>query len=112
MKRKNWLLHAGVVVDIVAFASTAVAADGSYSPYVGRDYPSTVYWGDTHLHTSRSVDAYTYGDSLGPTDAYRLARGKEVTASNGMRVRLRKPLDFLVIADHAECIGMMEGLAA
>lgn len=87
-----------------------VAAQKSESPYVGQSYPTTVYWGGTHLHTSHSVDAYSFGDRISPEDAYRFARGEAVSASNGMRARLRRPLDFVVVADHAESMDMMEGM--
>lgn len=97
---------------VIVIFSASVTAQESYSPYVGQHYPATVYWGDTHLHTSLSEDAYTLGNRIGPEEAYRFARGEAVTASNGMRAQLRKRLDFLVIADHAESIGMMAGLEA
>jgi hypothetical protein len=85
----------------------------SYSPAVDRNYPSQLYWGDTHLHTNLSVDAYTLGNrALSPADAYRLARGETVVAHNGMEVRLSRPLDFLVVADHSENMGVMTALAA
>lgn len=65
-------------------------------------YPDRVYWGDTHLHTSTSVDAFGFGARLGPEEALRFARGEEVTSSNGIKAKLSRPLDFLVIADHAD----------
>lgn len=77
-----------------------------YSVPVGKDYPNNVYWGDTHLHTRNSADAYSLGNrNLTPADAYRFARGQAMTAHNGMQVQLRRPLDFLVVADHAEYLG-------
>jgi hypothetical protein len=77
-----------------------------YSGPVNGDYPKNVYWGDTHLHTRNSPDAYSMGNmNLTPADAYRFAQGQEVVAHNGMRVRLRRPLDFLVVSDHSEYIG-------
>ena len=57
-----------------------------YSPYAGRHFPERVYWGDTHLHTSFSMDAGAFGCRLGPRDAYRFAKGQEVTASSGQPV--------------------------
>ncbi len=79
-----------------------------YSPWAGKDYPQQVYWGDTHLHTAVSMDANLFGvTGLGPDDAYRFARGDTVTAANGMPARLSRPLDFLVVADHAEYLGVM-----
>ena len=76
-----------------------------YSPYVGRNYPTRVLWGDTHLHTANSLDAAAFGNTLGPEPAYRFARGEEVMSSSGQVVRFSRPLDFLVIADHAEFLG-------
>jgi hypothetical protein len=76
-----------------------------YSPYAGRTYPTRVFWGDTHLHTENSLDAAAFGNTLGPETAYRFARGEEVISSTGQRVKLSRPLDFLVVADHAEGLG-------
>ena len=77
-----------------------------YSPYPEQTFPDTVYFGDTHLHTSYSVDAGMAGNRVGPEDAYRFALGYEVTSSTGLRAKLKRPLDFLVIADHAENLGL------
>ena len=77
-----------------------------YSPYINRSYANQVLWGDTHLHTSYSTDAGMIGNYLGPDDAFRFARGDTVRASAGVRARLVRPLDFLVVADHAENLGL------
>jgi hypothetical protein len=77
-----------------------------YSPYADRHFPERVYWGDTHLHTSFSMDAGAFGCRLVPRDAYLFAKGREVTASSGQRVRLARPLDFLVVADHSDGFGL------
>ncbi|MFT4566579.1 MAG: hypothetical protein ACI9FN_001540, partial [Saprospiraceae bacterium] len=66
-----------------------------------------VYWGDTHLHTSQSFDAIAFGTIVGPEEAYRFARGEEITSSTGLQAKLSRPLDFLVVADHAEAMGVM-----
>jgi hypothetical protein len=78
-----------------------------YSPYAGRNYPTRVLWGDTHLHTANSLDAAAFGNTLGPEEAYRFARGEEVVSATGQPVKLSRPLDFLVVADHAEGLGGM-----
>ncbi len=83
-----------------------------YSPYAGRTFPTRVYWGDTHLHTDLSFDAGAAGCRLGPSDAYRLAKGEEVTASSGQRVKLSRPLDFLVVADHSDNMGFFPDFLA
>ncbi len=89
--------------------STAKQAWGekTYSPYVGRAYPTRVFWGDTHLHTALSSDATVFGNTLELEAAYRFARGEELRASSGQKVKLSRPLDFLVVADHAEGLGTM-----
>jgi hypothetical protein len=77
-----------------------------YSPYAGRQYPTRVFFGDTHHHTANSGDAATAGNVLSPEQAYRFARGDEVLSSTGVPVKLSRPLDFLVISDHAEGLGV------
>ncbi|MFV2006299.1 MAG: DUF3604 domain-containing protein [Longimicrobiales bacterium] len=84
----------------------------AYSPYAGRGFPSRVYFGDTHLHTGLSVDAGAFGNTLGLEEAYRFARGEEVTTATGLQARLSRPLDFLVIADHSDGMGMFLDLVA
>jgi hypothetical protein len=82
-----------------------------YSPYLDIGYPQRVFWGDTHVHTAYSTDAGMIGNRLGPDEAYRFARGEIVTASSGVRARLQRPLDFLVVADHAENLGLAPMIA-
>ena len=77
-----------------------------YSPYVGRSFPTRPLFGDTHLHTAMSFDAGMFGARLGPVDAYRFAKGEEVTTSSGQRARLSRPLDFMVVADHSDFMGL------
>ena len=81
-----------------------------YSPYASRDFPGEVYFGDTHLHTSMSMDAGAFGARLTPADALRFARGEEITSSTGLQVRLSRPLDFLVVADHSDNMGFFPRL--
>lgn len=78
------------------------AAEATYSPYVDQSYPTNVYWGDTHVHTNLSADA---AFTLGQDEAYRFARGETVTSIGGQPVRLKRPLDFLVIAEHGKNMG-------
>ncbi len=76
----------------------------AYSPELD-NYPKHLFWGDTHLHTQMSGDAYLFGTRLGHDAAYSFAKGQEVTSSSGQSARLDRPLDFLVIADHANNLG-------
>lgn len=74
------------------------------------EFPERPLWGDTHLHTDNSIDAFGFGTRLGPDEALRFARGEEVTATTGLKARLSRPLDFLVIADHSDGLGAMRRL--
>jgi len=77
-----------------------------YSPFAGRDYPDQVLFGDTHFHTNLSFDAGLVGTRLTMDEGYRFARGEMVISNTGQPVQLIRPLDFLVITDHAEFIGL------
>lgn len=87
-------------------ANKLYASKPPYSPYAGRNFPTRPLFGDTHLHTAMSFDAGMFGARLGPAEAYRFAKGEEVTSSSGQRVRLSRPLDFLVVADHSDFMGL------
>jgi hypothetical protein len=67
-------------------------------------------WGDTHLHTNYSFDAITVGNKTGdPAAAYRYARGLPVVHPyHRARVQIKTPLDFLVVSDHAEFMGVIK----
>ena len=94
--------------DNLSPAYTATA----YSPYAQRGFPERPLWGDSHLHTSRSIDAGLFGNRLPPRDAYRFALGDEVVSSTGQPLRLSRPLDWLVIADHSDALGLIDDLRA
>lgn len=84
----------------------------TYSPYAQRSFPSQVYWGDSHLHTALSADAGLFGNTLGLEPAYRFTRGEEVTSATGLPVKLGRPLDWVVIADHPDLMGFSTDLVA
>ena len=81
-----------------------------YSPYAERKFPERPLWGDSHLHTSLSVDAGLFGNTLPPREAYRFARGEQVVSATGQPVRLSRPLDWLVVADHSDGMGLIADL--
>jgi len=95
--------------DVVPTLGDVKAETEHFSPYAGREFPTRVYWGDTHLHTAVSVDAGTMC-RLGQEDAFQFARGEEVTTTHGLKAKLSRPLDFLVVSDHAEMYGLMPRL--
>lgn len=77
-----------------------------YSPYAATSYPDKVLFGELHLHTKFSPDAGLIGTTLSVDDAYRFASGETVIANSGQRVQLVRPLDFSIVSDHAEYIGL------
>ena len=77
-----------------------------YSPYAFRDFPDQVFFGDMHIHSNLSADAGMLGTSLSAADVYRAARGETVMSNTGQPFRLVRPLDFLVLTDHAEAMGL------
>jgi hypothetical protein len=83
-----------------------LAEDPVYSPYADRAYADNVYFGDMHFHTEHSFDAGLIGTTLSAHDGYRMARGEKVISNTGQPIQLIRPLDFLVITDHAEMIGL------
>ncbi|UCC84408.1 MAG: DUF3604 domain-containing protein [Gemmatimonadota bacterium] len=125
--KPEWVRCLVVSITALSLPSVAIAQEVSYpdsmrqppkiySPYVQRtaadaNFAEGVYWGDTHLHTSYSTDSGMMGNTVGPEEAFRFARGEEVITSHGLRVRLIRPLDFLVVSDHAENLGLAPFIA-
>jgi len=110
------VLIAALCLPIISMAKSTTMSDShakrdSYAPYNKDTFPNKVYFGDTHLHTSYSTDAGLFGATKGPDTAYRFAKGEVVTASGGTKTRLERPLDFLVVADHAENLGLAPMMA-
>ena len=94
---------------LLCLTATAHPQSQEYSPAARDTVPRRVFFGDLHLHSRASADAYAMGNvSLSADDAYRFARGEEVTSSSGLPVRLRRPLDFLAVTDHAEFLGVLD----
>jgi hypothetical protein len=114
------LIRSLVLVPLCCFAVAGLAQEFTieqedmpdrapeYSPYVDQYFPQRVFWGDTHHHSSFSVDSGMFGNTLGPDQSFRFARGEEVVSSSGLRAKLMRPLDFLVVSDHAEYLGLSE----
>lgn len=126
MKRQSNFLSALISITVGAVSGSAAIAQvqdtlpsqedvaerftsDHFSPYAGRTFPTRPLWGDTHLHTEVSVDAGTM-TRLSQEDAFRFAKGHEVTTTHGLQAKLSRPLDWLVISDHAEMYGLMPQL--
>jgi len=121
--RRQTLLHGFIALAYVAtaahaqFTPSAESLEGlyrgkAYSPFAQRTFPSQVFWGDTHLHTALSPDAGLFGNRLGLDEAYRFARGEQVTSSTGQPVKLGRPLDWLAVTDHSDMMGFATDLMA
>ena len=110
----KWMKSISVMLFIVLIIfglQQTVLAMGVKPSGSAQQYPETVYWGDTHLHTNLSFDGYGTGTTqLGPEQAYRFAKGEEVTGYYGDTMQLSRPLDFLVVADHATNLGVVKAL--
>ena len=108
---KLWLTVAAFTSLAASIGDLAKAQE--YSPHARENFPMQLLWGDTHVHSSFSMDASSAGNlQLEPADAYRFARGEAVVANSGMTARLEQPLDFLVVSDHAEYMGLLPKLRA
>jgi uncharacterized protein DUF3604 len=115
------IISIGIAISLSIIPTTSVALEWqvgkenlselysgkAYSPYAGRTFPERPLWGDSHLHTSLSMDAGGFGNRVGLRDAYRLARGEEIITSSGQSLRLSRPLDWLAITDHSDGMGLI-----
>jgi hypothetical protein len=117
MRPFRWLIAGVAIAAFLAPAGAMAEPEGDvtpqdfkslqpYSPYAGRDLPDQLLFGDMHLHTNLSPDAGLLGTQLTAEDSYRAARGETVISNTGQPFRLVRPLDFLVVTDHAELIGL------
>src|SRR5258707_9158191 len=97
--------HSGAA-DTIAAKPPATKDGKPYSEPTGKTIPLRVLWGDAHLHTTFSFDAGLFGTRLTPDDAFRFARGDEVVSTTGVPAKLRHPLDFLVVTDHSNYLGL------
>ncbi|MCA9519087.1 MAG: DUF3604 domain-containing protein, partial [Myxococcales bacterium] len=106
-----------LIAALLALATSPAAHAGTYAPHIDEDFPTEVFFGDTHVHSSFSMDANSMGNTrLTPADAYRFARGEEVglqpfgpDGAPLRHLRLARPLDFAAVTDHAEFLGVLDG---
>ena len=88
-------------VDKPETQTTSIASNEERSPY----------YGDLHVHTKYSFDAYVFGITATPDDAYRYAKGEGIKHPLGYEMKLREPLDFYAVTDHGIFLGMVEAFA-
>jgi len=108
--RKSLMLAVCTAALAISACSENDDSDESGAQVTNTEYPEQVFWGDTHLHTDNSIDAFGFGNRLDAEAALRFARGEEVTATKGAKAKLSRPLDFLVIADHSDAMGATKAI--
>ena len=115
---RRLLLSLLTAIALTAPGSTVTAAqqgqnkEQPYSPNAERNYPTAVFFGDTHVHTGISGDAGGAGTRLMPRDSYRFASGQQVTSNTGQPVKLARPYDFYMITDHSDGMGSITDILA
>jgi hypothetical protein len=93
-------------------AATEAAASPAASDRPAANPERNAYFGDVHVHTSWSFDAFTNGSHTTPTDAYAWAQGQEITNSGfGGKIQIQTPLDFYMVAEHAEFMGVFNQMS-
>lgn len=92
-------------VPAAAIPGASVATDVASNPQ------RNAYFGDLHVHTELSFDAYLFGTRRTPNDAYEFAKGSAIEHASGFSMQMKKPLDFLGVTDHGFYLGMMRELA-
>lgn len=114
MRRISLVLAASAMVLILSGCDrekdSSIFGGSKEAKVIETRYPENVYFGDTHLHTANSSDAFAFGVRLSPEEALRFASGEEVTATMGLKAKLSRPLDFLVIADHSDGLAALKAI--
>ena len=99
------MLHACPCLLLVATLLAASVA--SFAAEEPRATPGNVFFGDMHLHTRYSNDAFAFMTMRTPDDTYRFAKGESLEEVGGARIKLNAPLDFMAVTDHAESLGVL-----
>ena len=97
--------------DIVDYTDDLAVIDPEPGSTPGYNEDKNVYFGDLHVHTKHSFDAYIFGTTATPDDAYEYAKGNAIQHPLGYDMQLREPLDFYAVTDHGFLLGSVEGWA-
>ena len=100
------LLLFAAVLPLHSLSSELSSTEPAHCEYY-KPGQKNLYWGDLHVHTAYSLDAYAFGTLKTPRDAYAFAQGHATTLHDGSRVQLDRPLDFTAVTDHAEWFDLM-----
>jgi hypothetical protein len=101
---------AGLFLIVMMSNISAQASDHKHASDHKRPADRQVFFGETHLHTVLSFDAYIFGNRNGPDEAYRYAKGEAINHPAGFTMKLETPLDFQAVTDHAIYLGMLPAM--
>ena len=104
----------GDVSQALPDARRAQIFETEYATISSRSAPNperAAFFGDLHVHTTYSFDAYAFGTTATPSDAYRYARGEAIQHPAGFQMKLREPLDFYAVTDHGFFLGVVREAA-
>ena len=107
MKRLTMHIQKFGVLALAGVACTIPSLTHAESCVTANDTTKTVYWGDLHVHTQYSLDAYAFGATATPADAYRYAKGEPLELANGRTSQIDRPLDFAAVTDHAATFDLL-----
>ena len=97
--------------DIIDYSEDLLIDDPEPGTTAGYNTEKNVYFGDLHVHTKHSFDAYIFGTTATPDDAYVYAKGNSIKHPLGYDMQLREPLDFYAVTDHGFLLGSVEDWA-
>ena len=101
-------IQSNSALEVVDFS---VKKNESLKPKPKANKDRNPYYGDLHVHTKYSFDAYVFGVTASPDDAYRYAKGESIKHPLGYEMKLREPLDFYAVTDHGFYMGMIQALS-
>lgn len=94
--------------DIIDYTEDLSVVDPEPGSTPGYNEEKNLYFGDLHVHTKHSFDAYIFGTTATPDDAYEFAKGSAIFHPLGYEMQIREPLDFYAVTDHGMLLGMVE----
>ena len=105
-----WILGYSEILSIKYETKDFSLVDNKESKYSSEvaNLNKNAYFGDLHVHTKHSFDAFIFGTTNSPDQAYLYAKGKPINHPLGFEMKLQDPLDFYAVTDHAAWLGMLE----
>lgn len=98
-----------IALVVIILSLTLATLPAAAPALAGKNPHRQVFFGETHLHTGWSFDAYIFGNRLnGPAEAYKYALGKPIKHPTGYTIQLRQPLDWVAVTDHSEYAGTVQ----